>query len=91
MDYQRILIFMGLAVTGYLLMLAWQEDYGQQSTRAQVESSTNQTTDALPSEPAVATRDSSSQAVSSDTFIPNVNAAPTAAFTFGMKVSDETA
>ena len=36
MDYQRILIFMGLAVTGYLLMLAWQEDYGHQATRSAV-------------------------------------------------------
>jgi hypothetical protein len=52
MDYQRVLIFMGLAVTGYLLMLAWQEDYGHQSTRAQVESTTDRTTDAFPSEPA---------------------------------------
>lgn len=42
MDYQRILIFMGLAVTGYLLMLAWQEDYGHQATRTQVESSTTE-------------------------------------------------
>jgi len=30
MDFQRIFIFMGLAVTGYMLMLAWQQDYGQQ-------------------------------------------------------------
>ena len=54
MDYQRILIFMGLAVTGYLLMLAWQEDYGQQATRNTVESSTTQNVEAFPSEPAVA-------------------------------------
>jgi len=52
MDYQRILIFMGLAVTGYLLMLAWQEDYGHQGTRTQVESSTTATVDAFPSAPA---------------------------------------
>ena len=52
MDYQRILIFMGLAVTGYLLMLAWQEDYGHQATRTQVESSTTGTVDAFPSAPA---------------------------------------
>jgi YidC/Oxa1 family membrane protein insertase len=32
MDFQRILIFMGLAVTGYLLILAWQDDYGQRAT-----------------------------------------------------------
>jgi hypothetical protein len=54
MDYQRILIFMGLAVTGYLLMLAWQEDYGHQATRTQVESSTTGTVDAFPSAPAAA-------------------------------------
>ena len=29
MDYQRILILLGLAVTSYLLILAWNEDYGQ--------------------------------------------------------------
>ena len=79
MDYQRILIFMGLAVTGYLLMLAWQEDYGQQSTRVQVETNTNRTTDALPSEPAVSGRDPASQLLSSDTFIPNVDVASIAA------------
>ena len=79
MDYQRILIFMGLAVTGYLLMLAWQEDYGQQATRNTVESSTTQNVEAFPSEPAVGGSGSSSQALPSDTFIPNVDAAPSAA------------
>ena len=79
MDYQRVLIFMGLAVTGYLLMLAWQEDYGHQSTRTQAESTSNRTTDAFPSEPAVSSDDSSSEVLSSDTFIPNVQVAPTAA------------
>lgn len=28
MDFQRIFIFMGLAVTGYFLILSWQQDYG---------------------------------------------------------------
>jgi YidC/Oxa1 family membrane protein insertase len=77
MDYQRILIFMGLAVTGYLLMLAWQEDYGHQATRIQVESSTTGTVDAFPSAPAAAGGESPAQTLSSDTFIPNVEAAPT--------------
>ena len=31
MDFQRILIFLGLAVTAYMLILAWNEDYGQGS------------------------------------------------------------
>ncbi len=29
MDYQRIFILLGLAVTTYMLILAWNEDYGQ--------------------------------------------------------------
>ena len=28
MDYQRVAILFGLAVTSYLLILAWNEDYG---------------------------------------------------------------
>ncbi|MDP4745408.1 MAG: hypothetical protein NWS22_11285, partial [Porticoccaceae bacterium] len=28
MDFQRILILLGLAVTTYMLILAWNEDYG---------------------------------------------------------------
>ena len=31
MDYQRIAILFGLAVTSYLLVLAWNEDYGSAS------------------------------------------------------------
>lgn len=30
MDFQRILILLGLAVTSYMLVLAWNEDYGDQ-------------------------------------------------------------
>ena len=30
MDYQRIFILLGLAVTAYLIILAWNEDYGKQ-------------------------------------------------------------
>ncbi|MBD3646091.1 MAG: hypothetical protein HUJ31_01295 [Pseudomonadales bacterium] len=29
MDIQRIVILVGLAITSYLLILAWNEDYGQ--------------------------------------------------------------
>jgi len=32
MDYQRIAILLGLAVVSYLLILAWNEDYGQRSS-----------------------------------------------------------
>ena len=28
MDFQRIFILLGLAVTAYLIILAWNEDYG---------------------------------------------------------------
>ena len=31
MDYQRILIFIGLGITGYLLVFNWQQDYGNES------------------------------------------------------------
>ena len=31
MDYQRVAILFGLAVTSYLLVLAWNEDYGSSS------------------------------------------------------------
>ena len=33
MDFQRVFIFMGLAVTGYFLILSWQQDYGAQVTQ----------------------------------------------------------
>ena len=33
MDIQRIVIFIGLAITGYLLAFNWQQDYGNGSTR----------------------------------------------------------
>ncbi|MBL6690147.1 MAG: membrane protein insertase YidC [Pseudomonadales bacterium] len=32
MDFQRIFILLGLAVTAYMLVLAWNEDYGQGAT-----------------------------------------------------------
>ena len=35
MDFQRIFILLGLAVTSYLLILAWNEDYGPGSKSAQ--------------------------------------------------------
>jgi YidC/Oxa1 family membrane protein insertase len=35
MDYQRIFIILGLAVTAYLLILAWNDDYGQKSVAAE--------------------------------------------------------
>lgn len=32
MDYQRIFIILGLAVTAYMLILAWNDDYGHKSS-----------------------------------------------------------
>ena len=59
MDYQRILILLGLAVTSYLLILAWNEDYGQGRTPdiqevssegvSNIPSAPTQNTEALPS------------------------------------------
>lgn len=36
MDYQRIFILLGLAVTSYMLILAWNEDYGDKPRTAEV-------------------------------------------------------
>ena len=38
MDIQRVLIMVGLAVTSYMLILAWNEDYYQGSTQTTEES-----------------------------------------------------
>ncbi len=37
MDYQRIIIILGLAVTAYLLVLEWNKDYGQNGSPAETE------------------------------------------------------
>ena len=37
MDYQRILIFVGLGITGYLLVFNWQQDYGNESKQPAAE------------------------------------------------------
>lgn len=37
MDYQRIFIILGLAVTAYLLILAWNDDYGTKGSAITVE------------------------------------------------------
>lgn len=51
MDIQRILILLGLAVTSYMLVLAWNEDYGDKRTAPAVEVQTTaapSSIDALP-------------------------------------------
>jgi len=58
MDYQRIFIILGLAVTAYLLILAWNEDYGQKASSAETyqKDTANQptpTTNDLPGAPAI--------------------------------------
>ena len=54
MDYQRIFILLGLAVTAYLIILAWNEDYGKQAQdpaapETTVAPATSANTDVLPS------------------------------------------
>jgi YidC/Oxa1 family membrane protein insertase len=45
MDIQRIVILLGLAITAYLMVLKWNEDYGPQATPEQpVEISADETT-----------------------------------------------
>ena len=70
MDFQRILIFMGLAITGYLLILAWQDDYGQRSTVD--DPLTTESTPSFEATPAPAS--ASSQIVPASDFIPQTNA-----------------
>ncbi len=41
MDFRRGIIFLGLAVVSYLLVLAWNEDYGQPGGQAIVDTATN--------------------------------------------------
>jgi YidC/Oxa1 family membrane protein insertase len=54
MDYQRIFILLGLAVTAYLIILAWNEDYGKQAQdpaapETTIAPATSANTDVLPS------------------------------------------
>lgn len=69
MDIRRTVIFIGLAVTSYLLILAWSDDYGQKpqtSTPVAVESNTTETvnndvpdtSDAQSAQPNITTDDS---------------------------------
>ena len=44
MDYQRVAILLGLAVTSYLLVLAWNEDYGSASKGNNVVEAVNKKT-----------------------------------------------
>lgn len=58
MDYQRIFIILGLAVTAYLLILAWNDDYGQKPSSVETykDETANQlapTTSDLPGAPPV--------------------------------------
>ena len=48
MDMQRIFILLGLAVTSYMLILAWNEDYGQQATQPQLQPETEILDNAIP-------------------------------------------
>jgi YidC/Oxa1 family membrane protein insertase len=58
MDYQRIFIILGLAVTAYLLILAWNEDYGQKASSVETYqndtvSQSTPTTNDLPGVPSI--------------------------------------
>ena len=50
MDYQRILIFIGLSITGYLLVFNWQQDYGNESKQPATESGYEERTDSFDGE-----------------------------------------
>ncbi|MEX2326118.1 MAG: membrane protein insertase YidC, partial [Pseudomonadales bacterium] len=58
MDFQRIFILLGLAVTSYMLVLAWNEDYGQKPVPDEpVEQVRSQETPAVPTAPVELTAD----------------------------------
>ncbi|MEX0942887.1 MAG: membrane protein insertase YidC [Pseudomonadales bacterium] len=58
MDFQRIFILLGLAVTSYMLVLAWNEDYGQKPVPDEpVEQVSSQETPAVPTAPVELTAD----------------------------------
>ncbi|GAA3942195.1 membrane protein insertase YidC [Litoribacillus peritrichatus] len=61
MDFQRVALVLGLAVVSYLLVLQWNEDYGQPATTQQVSSApvSSEPTASLPTE-TVQVTDSSS-------------------------------
>ena len=50
MDYQRILIFIGLGITGYLLVFNWQQDYGNESKQPATEFGYEERTDSFDEE-----------------------------------------
>ena len=50
MDYQRILIFVGLGITGYLLVFNWQQDYGNESKQPATEFGYEERTDSFDEE-----------------------------------------
>lgn len=50
MDYQRILIFIGLGITGYLLVFNWQQDYGNESKQPATDFGYEERTDSFDEE-----------------------------------------
>ena len=69
MDFQRVFIFLGLAVTGYFLILTWQQDYGANIATEEMPSISQEETTfggSVPSTPA-----------KSDSSIPELSTIPT--------------
>ena len=69
MDFQRVFIFLGLAVTGYFLILTWQQDYGANIATEEMPSISQEETTfggSVPSTPA-----------QSDSSIPELSTIPT--------------
>ena len=79
MDFQRIFIILGLAVTAYMLILAWNEDYGQKPVQPETATSTPATGESLADGPGNDTGDSLPSITQADTnpvtdeSIPEVN------------------
>jgi len=47
MQWARNLILVGLAIVSYLMILAWQQDYGNTSPSSAAESAVNHTVEAV--------------------------------------------
>lgn len=82
MDFQRIFILLGLAVTSYMLVLAWNEDYGPGSQAAQeaaieaANESVNPSASVSPDVPVSTGSDSISNTVPDASSVPMAESSP---------------
>lgn len=76
MEIQRSLVLAAIAVVTYMMILAWQRDYGQQPTEAPVVADSAAVTDAQASTPSVAATPQSAQEIPTTADIPAATTSP---------------